>query len=775
MVRQFAGHIGDVNSLSWFPNSDFLISGGSDSIVRVWSINFEDCPHAILNEHSQSIEAVFSVSASKIMAVNRSGLILVWIKNEKNSYTVDNRASIPNGVGYVTSASFANSTLCLGLSGGAFSLYDVHTLSAIQSLSVGACVSSVALSVQGDWVAVGISELGQLLVWEWKSETFILKQQGHFDGVNCVAFSGTAKTGSTDLLEAFSNGIFSSSGVMATGGIEGKIKLWHSSGLCFATLADHTASIEALAFTPQGNAILSASMDGSVRAFDLVRYKNFRTFTAPDARVQFGSLAIDQSGELVAAGAANGSYSIYLWSLQTGQCLDVLSGHEARISNLRFSPSGDGGTLVSSSWDSSMKVWSVFGHRNKGGAPESLLTQREVTCAAFDPVDGSILAVATTSGHITFWDVRNGIEVGAIEGVRDIASGRKNGDKFASAALKGKKSKIDATGTQMNLNQYFSNIQYGGAAGRWLAAVSKSSPFLCIYDPLEKTLISRVCLTTHFGLSGTKQFLNSKFDIADTGNGHVQDGYDELDRAGKRGRGKTSALALPGVERGDMKTHHTRTWRVSGLAISPDGQDCAVATSEGVFVLTLGASASCGFNPAALSEDVSHVAVESFLNDKNWISATISALSLNEAESFKLVFETVKKEHVAQCALAVPKLLYSAFLSNIALLMHPIDGTAKIELAMLWITEFLKLQFNALQLVVHSDRVAGREIRAALCSILQHVQTHSAGLGALLRDNTFMLGYLAAKLEGEEEEEDEDDEKDVHVSSLTKAVLDENK
>ena len=37
---------------------------------------------------------------------------------------------------------------------------------------------------------------------------------------------------------------------------------------------------------PAGNAVLSASADGSVRAFDLLRYRNFRTFASPEGLCQ---------------------------------------------------------------------------------------------------------------------------------------------------------------------------------------------------------------------------------------------------------------------------------------------------------------------------------------------------------------------------------------------------------------------------------------------------------------------------------------------------------
>jgi WD40 repeat protein len=44
-----------------------------------------------------------------------------------------------------------------------------------------------------------------------------------------------------------------------------------SSGFCFVTFAEHTAPVTAVAFLPSGHALVSASLDGTVRAYDLVR------------------------------------------------------------------------------------------------------------------------------------------------------------------------------------------------------------------------------------------------------------------------------------------------------------------------------------------------------------------------------------------------------------------------------------------------------------------------------------------------------------------------
>ena len=49
-----------------------------------------------------------------------------------------------------------------------------------------------------------------------------------------------------------------------------------SSGFCFVTFNDHTAPITAVQFLPNGHALVSASLDGTVRAFDLVRWVDWQ-------------------------------------------------------------------------------------------------------------------------------------------------------------------------------------------------------------------------------------------------------------------------------------------------------------------------------------------------------------------------------------------------------------------------------------------------------------------------------------------------------------------
>lgn len=166
--------------------------------------------------------------------------------------------------------------LIVGLSTGMFSLYEMPGFSLVHSLSIGNNdVSSCAINRSGDWLAFGCSKLGQLLVWEWQSETFVLKQQGHYYAISSLEFSPDGS-------------------VIATGGDDGKVKLWSvTSGFCFVTFSDHTSAITDICYVKGSHAIVSASLDGTVRAFDLVRYRNFRTLTTPTP-VQFTCVTCDR-------------------------------------------------------------------------------------------------------------------------------------------------------------------------------------------------------------------------------------------------------------------------------------------------------------------------------------------------------------------------------------------------------------------------------------------------------------------------------------------------
>jgi len=57
---------------------------------------------------------------------------------------------------------------------------------------------------------------------------------------------------------------------VATGCVDGRVRIWDSlSGECMKTLRGHTDAIQSLAMSPDGAHLVSVSLDGTARVFEI--------------------------------------------------------------------------------------------------------------------------------------------------------------------------------------------------------------------------------------------------------------------------------------------------------------------------------------------------------------------------------------------------------------------------------------------------------------------------------------------------------------------------
>ena len=196
----------------------------------------------------------------------------------------------------------------------------------------------------------------------------------------------------------------------------------------------------------------------------------------------------------MAAGSID-PYDIYLWSLRTGQLLEVLSSHQAPVSSVCFSPpaaqSDTGSRLASSSWDNTVKIWDIFGRQ---GLLETLQHSSEIVQCDFHPTIKDELVSTTLSGQIFTWDVEAGSIKGFLECRNDIQGGRLQDDR--QAAKKSTKNKHFTT-VALSPNGEFC---IGGG----------NSKNICLYDMRHKVLLKRLAVTQNRSLDGVLLKLNSK-------------------------------------------------------------------------------------------------------------------------------------------------------------------------------------------------------------------------------------------------------------------------
>jgi len=546
----------------------------------------------------------------------------------------------------------SSNLLVVGFSTGVFGLWEMPAFSNIHTLSISQeKISSVATNPSGEWLAFGAKKLGQLLVWEWQSESYILKQQGHFYDMNTLSYAPDGQT-------------------IATGGDDGKVKVWSThSGFCFVTFTEHTAPVSAVAFAKQGSVLFSASLDGTLRAFDLIRYRNFRTFTSPSP-VQFSCLAVDPSGEVVAAGSTD-SFEVFLWSVQTGKLLDVLSGHEGPVSTLAFSPSGSN-QLASGSWDRTVRIWNVF---SRSRAVEPMALTSDVLALTFRP-DGKELAVSTLDGQITIFDVQDSKQTHSIDGRKDVSGGRKADDRVAAAN--------SASGKAYNSLAYT-------ADGRCILA-GGNSKYVVLYDVQEGggLMVKKFQISENLSLDGIEEFLDSRrvndaginTDLIDN-RGDESDLEDRMD------------LSLPGASRGagDMSIRRYRPEaRTKCVRLSPTGRAWAAASTEGLLIYSLDDSIT--FDPFDLSMDLTPQSVIEVLASREYLKALIMAFRLNEKALTQRVYESIPREDIRLTARQIPMIYVPMLLRFVA---EHLERTPHLEFDLLWSNTLLMTHGRALR------------------------------------------------------------------------------
>jgi len=185
-------------------------------------------------------------------------------------------------------------------------------------------------------------------------------------------------------------------------GHRGDLLLWNFAGDRGAiTLEGHRSGIAALAFSPDGRQLAVA--DGSsVRLWDLA------TRTARMLRETGGALclAFDRAGARLAAGAGD---DVLVWDLraiaqQAQPPLVTFRGHERPVRQVLFSP--DGHTLLSSSFDGTVRIWDAS--RGDNNTPLAVARHSADINSLDMSADGHIIATASRDQTVGLWDTKTG-------------------------------------------------------------------------------------------------------------------------------------------------------------------------------------------------------------------------------------------------------------------------------------------------------------------------------------------------------------------------------
>ena len=271
-------------------------------------------------------------------------------------------------------------------------IYDTTTYQEVALLTAHtSAVKCLAFSPDGHILASG-GEDGTILLWHRST------------GAQKVL------TGST---KSVSNLVFSPDGQTLANGSGGTIRFWDTiTGEQKAALTGLPEHISNLSFSPDGKTIVSVTWGSEICISDTFTGKPKKTFKVPNTDSVF-SVAFSPDGQIVAIGSRDGN--IYLSDLNTGELKFTLTGHSEDVESVAFSP--DGKTVASSSYvDETVRIWDVH-----TGEHRLTLTGHtgDIEGLAFSPDGKTLASSGSGDGTIRFWDVRTGNEKYAVTGHTD--------------------------------------------------------------------------------------------------------------------------------------------------------------------------------------------------------------------------------------------------------------------------------------------------------------------------------------------------------------------
>jgi WD40 repeat protein len=377
------GHTESVNDLAFTPDGQLLVSGGDDDTLRVWEVTAADpgLAHVKLEGHTGDITSVaIAAGGKRAVSAGLDNTVRVWDLTKKD-LRVD-QSVLEGHVAEVTGIDVASDGqwIVSGSADATVRVWDGLSKSTgrggkVLRLGAGQVLDLDVTKLGDQLVAVG--EDGRAAIWDLRDDARLLEPRWLPDLRGLVTATAFDPRGR----------------FVATGSETGEIRLFSlTTAEAARTLAGHSESVNALAFTPDGERLLSVSSDRTVRSWP-VAGGEASVWSAHIDDVH--ELAITPKGDYAFTGALDGM--VIRWTITDGTSMQ-LRGHEEEVVDIAISP--DGKFVATASADRRARLWDVA----TGSSTYVLRGHDEpVTAVAFSGRDK--LATGGKDRKILLWDL----------------------------------------------------------------------------------------------------------------------------------------------------------------------------------------------------------------------------------------------------------------------------------------------------------------------------------------------------------------------------------
>ncbi|MGE3931229.1 MAG: hypothetical protein AB7G05_13790 [Hyphomonadaceae bacterium] len=445
--HRLRGHTDSITFAAFSRVGDRLVTASEDTTARVWGVE-PGAELAVLSHPAAVTLATFSGDNALVVTAARDQRARIWSASRGQEIDV-----LDGHDAEITALAFDASgrSILTADRNGLVQLWDdfIFGWSRVAVFrSHDGAVRSVAFRADGRTVEIR-SSTGILRLWE-AARTHTVLEVSETDRNRLLAWRAETLVRSTPddrilverrgASEVFGRGEEGSSvenltlsadgSLLASGAIDGVIRIRRLTGDLVAVLRGHTGSVADLSFSDNGTRIVSASADRTARVWDLESNElvsEIRGHAGPvTGHVGVLTAAFSPDAGRVATGGYDctarvsdaGSGRVLAIMRPLDQAPNALTALTCQINDVAFSP--DGGSIVSASNDRTARVWDAA----TGGERLILRGHDDSVLAARFSGDGTRIATASGDGAIRIWASESGRELARFAGpsrVRDIS------------------------------------------------------------------------------------------------------------------------------------------------------------------------------------------------------------------------------------------------------------------------------------------------------------------------------------------------------------------